>query len=145
MLKARDAHTEIKVEFMTAKSATSRSFGLLIAAALAAVGGLRYWTHGTGYVAWLATAAFFAAVALLMPRILYPLKRLWLKLSELLQTVMSPILLGLIFVFSVLLTAIIVRLLRKDVMALKHDPAAASYWVRRPASGPTAESLRNQY
>jgi len=130
---------------MSAKSATNRSFGLLIAGALALVGCVHYWTRGTGYVPWLGTAAFFVAVGLLMPRILYPLKRAWLKLGTVLQAVISPILLGLIFVFSVLSTGLVVRLFRKDVLALKHDPAAASYWVKRDPPGPSPDSLSNQY
>ena len=130
---------------MKAKSAANRSFGLLIACALAFVGGWHYWTRGTDYVAWLGTAAFFFAVALLMPRILFPLKRLWLKLGTLLQIIMSPILLGLIFVFSVLTTGFVVRLFRKDVLALKQNPAAASYWVKRRTPAPSPDSLRNQY
>lgn len=130
---------------MNARSATNRSFGLLIAGALALVGGLHYWTRGMGYLPWLGAAAFFVAIALLMPRILYPLKRLWLKLGTVLQAVVSPILLGLIFVFSVVSTGLVVRLFRKDVLALKHDPAAASYWVKRTPLGPSPESLKNQY
>lgn len=130
---------------MNAKSATNRSFGLLIAGALALIGGVHYWTSGMGYVPWLVSAAVFAAIALLMPRILYPLKRLWLKLGTALQFVMSPILLGLIFALSVVSTGLVVRLFRKDVLALKHDPAAASYWVKRTPSGPSPESLKNQY
>lgn len=130
---------------MKAKSATNKSFGLLIAGALALVGGLHYWTSGMGYLPWLGAASFFLAIALLMPRILYPLKRLWLKLGTVLQAVMSPILLGLIFVFSVVSTGLVVRLFRKDVLALKHDPAAASYWVKRAPPGPSPDSLKNQY
>ena len=55
------------------------------------------------------------------------------------------ILLGLIFVFSVLTTGLVVRLLRKDVLALKQDPSAASYWVKRATPAPSPDSLRNQY
>ena len=130
---------------MASKSATNRSFGLLICGALAVVGFWHLWSRGTDYIAWLGAAAVFAAIALSMPRILYPLKRLWLKLGHLLQIVVSPVLLALIFVFSVVTTGLIVRLLRKDVLGLKHDPAAASYWVKRANPELSPDSLKNQY
>jgi hypothetical protein len=131
--------------FMKATSATNRSFGLLIAGVLAVAGIWHYWARGADYISWLGAAAFFVAIAIVMPRILHPLKRLWLKLGAVLQIVMSPILLALIFVFSVLTTGLVVRLLRKDVLALKHDPAAASYWVKRANPALSPDSLKNQY
>jgi hypothetical protein len=130
---------------MHSKPASSRSFGLLIAAVLAFVGGLQYWGAGDGAVVWLVAAAFFLAVSLLMPRLLLPLKRLWLRLGSLLHRIISPLVLGFLYVFSILLVGSLARAFRKELLALRLDAAAASYWIRRDPPGPSPESLRNQF
>lgn len=130
---------------MRSKPASNRSFGFLIVAVLAFVGALRFWAAHEGYVAWLIAAAFFLGVSLLMPRLLFPLKRLWLKLGAVLHVIISPIVLGLLYVFAILLVGSLVRIFGKDLLSLKKDAAAASYWIRRDPPGPSPESLTNQF
>jgi hypothetical protein len=130
---------------MQSKSASNRSFGLLIAAVLALVGVLQYWVAGESQVAWFVVAAFFLAVSLAMPRVLLPLKRLWLKLGSLLHHIISPIVLAFLYVFSILLIGSLARLFGKEFLSLKRDTAAASYWIRRDPPGPSPQSLRNQF
>jgi Saxitoxin biosynthesis operon protein SxtJ len=130
---------------MQAKTASSRSFGLLITFALTLVGGLSYWHGGDGSAAWFVAAALFLAVSLAMPRLLLPLKRLWLRLGSVLHTVMSPIILGLLYLFSIVTVGLLVRVFGKDLLSLRRDAAAASYWIRREPPGPSRESLRNQF
>jgi hypothetical protein len=130
---------------MQSKPASSRSFGFLIAAVLALVGGFRYWAGREWYVAWLMAAAFFLGVSLVMPRLLLPLKRLWLKLGAVLHAVVSPVALGFLYVSSILLIGSLARMFGKELLSLQKDAAAASYWIRRDPPGPTPESLRNQF
>jgi hypothetical protein len=130
---------------MRSKSASNRSFGLLIAVVLALVGGLQYWVAREGYVAWLVVAVFFLAVSLVMPRLLLPLKRLWLKLGSLLHHIISPVVLAFLYVFSILLVGSLARVFRKELLSLRLDAAASSYWIKRHPPGPSPESLRNQF
>jgi hypothetical protein len=130
---------------MRSKSASNRSFGLLIAVVLALVGGLQYWVAREGYVAWLVVAVFFLAVSLVMPRLLLPLKRLWLKLGSLLHHIISPVVLAFLYVFSILLVGSLARVFRKELLSLRLDAAASSYWIKRDPPGPSPESLRNQF
>ena len=130
---------------MRTKPTSNRSFGFLIAAVLAFVGVLQYWAAGEGHVAWLMAAAFFLAVSLAMPRLLLPLKRLWLKFGSVLHVVISPIVLGLLYVFSIVLIGSLARLFGKELLSLKRDAAATSYWIRRDPPGPSPDSLRNQF
>ena len=130
---------------MRSKPASSRSFGFLIAAVLACVGALQYWVAGAGHVVWLVVAALFLGVALVMPRLLAPLKRLWLKLGALLHVIINPIVLGFLYVFSIVLVGSLARLFGKEMLSLKRDPAATSYWIKRDPPGPTPELLRQQF
>src|SRR5437868_7096032 len=98
---------------MQTKTASSRSFGLLIAAALALAGGLAYWNRHTG-LGWLVAAGLFFALAVTMPRLLAPLKYLWLAFGHVLHVAISPILLGLLYVVSICSVGLMARLFGKD-------------------------------
>jgi hypothetical protein len=129
---------------MRSKTASNRSFGLLIAAVLALIAALQ-WGRGGAALAWLIPAGFFLVVAIAMPRLLLPLKRLWLKLGAVLHLVISPIVLGFLYVFSIVTVGSLARLFGKDLLSLKRDAAATSYWIRREPPGPSAHSLKNQF
>jgi Saxitoxin biosynthesis operon protein SxtJ len=129
---------------MRSKTASNRSFGLLIAAVLALIAALQSG-RGGAILAWLMAAAFFLVVAIAMPRLLLPLRRLWLKLGSILHRVISPIVLGILYVFSIVTVGLLTRLVGKDLLSLKRDAAATSYWVRREPPGPSPHSLRNQF
>jgi hypothetical protein len=130
---------------MRSRTASSRSFGYLIAAVLALVGGLHYWAQGQGHIGWFVAAVPFLAIAIAMPRLLLPLKRLWLKLGHVLHAVVSPVILGALYVFSIVSVGLLLKLFGKDILSLKRNPTATSYWIRREPPGPDAASLRNQF
>jgi hypothetical protein len=126
------------------KVASSRSFGLLLAAVFLVVAALSYWSHGHAYAYWGTSAAILLAIALAMPRVLAPLKRLWLKLGKLLHLVVSPLILSAIYVLVFIPVGAIIRLFGKDLLSLKRDRVATSYWIGR-AGGPAPESLKDQF
>jgi len=127
------------------KVASSRSFGLLFAAFFLIIGAINYWAQGHWYVFWAVLAAMFLAVALMMPRVLAPAKRLWLKFGKLLNRVVSPVVLGLVYLLAIVPVGALTRLFGKDLLSLRHDPAAGSYWIRRDLGGPAPESLKGQF
>ena len=114
---------------------SDRSFGLVFAGFFAIVA-LLPATHG-GAVRWwaLALAAAFAAVAFAVPRLLHPLNRAWYALGMLLHHVVNPIILAFMFYGAILPMALLLRLLGKDLLRLKREPQAASYWIPREPPG----------
>jgi hypothetical protein len=130
---------------MRPKTASSRSFGFLVAAVLALIGGLDYWAGRERFVPWLAAAGVFLAVALAMPRLLLPLKRLWLKLGRILHVVTSPIIVGVLYLSSIVPVGLLARLFGADLLSMKRDAAAATYWIKRDPPGPAPDSLRKQF
>lgn len=127
------------------RTASSRSFGLLLAAAFLIVAGLSYWAHGRAYLYWGMSAAAILAISLVMPRVLSPLKRLWLKLGKLLHVIVSPLILSAVYLLVFIPVGAIIRLFGKDLLAMKRDPAATSYWIERAPGGLTPESLKDQF
>jgi hypothetical protein len=130
------------------KTASSRSFGLLLAVVLLIIAALSYWVHGRAqghaYVYWGSAGTLLLVLALAMPRVLAPLKRLWLALGRLLHVIASPVILTAVYFLVFIPVGAIIRLFRKDLLSLRHDPSAASYWIARTSS-PTPESLKDQF
>jgi hypothetical protein len=125
-------------------TASSRSFGLLIAALLGLLAVLNYWSGKHGYVYWGGAAVVFLAIALAMPRILAPLKRLWLRLGHVFHRVVGPPVLALTYVVAIVPVGLLVQMFGLDLLGTRRNNSAASYWRSR-AGGPAPESLRDQF
>jgi predicted membrane metal-binding protein len=129
-------------------TSSDRSFGNVFAVVFAIIGlwpvlfgdtarGARWWS--------LAIAAAFLAVALIRPEVLAPLNRLWTKFGLLLNRIVSPLVMGLLFFLVITPFALVMRLTGKDLLRLKRDPEAESYWIPREPPGPSPETIKNQY
>ena len=98
---------------------------------------LRWWA--------LVIAGSFLAVTLVYPPALRPLNRLWFLFGMLLSRVVTPIVMGLLFVLTVVPTGMVMRLRGHDLMRLRLDRQAKSYWLVREPPGPAPETMRKQY
>jgi hypothetical protein len=124
---------------------SDRSFGLVMAAALAAVTLLNVWHAGRLWPWTGGLAALFLVTGLLRPSVLNPLNRIWLKFGLLLHSVVNPVVMALLFYGTVLPTGLVMRMLGKDLLRLKRQPDAASYWIVRQPPGPSPETMRDQF
>jgi len=140
-------HSSHEVFFRDEKvvAGSDRSFGLVMAAALAAVTSLNAWHLGRLWPWTGGLAALLLAAALLRPAILHPLNMIWLKFGLLLHRVVNPVLMALIFYGTVLPTGLVMRMMGKDLLRLKRQPGADSYWIVRKPPGPSPETMRDQF
>jgi hypothetical protein len=83
------------------------------------------------------------SITLTIPRILDPLKRLWLRFGGLLHIVVSPVVLALFFYTIVTPIGVCLRLLGKDPLRLKRGQA--SYWIERDPPGPEPRTMTEVY
>ncbi|SJZ89910.1 hypothetical protein SAMN02745126_02771 [Enhydrobacter aerosaccus] len=127
------------------KAGSDRGFGLVFAGFFALVSGLSWWRGHAGWHWTLPLAVAFLLVALVYPRILNPLNRLWLKFGLLLYKVVNPIVLGLLFFLTITPIGLLMRAGGKDFLRLKLDRGARSYWIDRTPPGPPPQSMRNQF
>ena len=127
------------------KGSSDRSFGIVFAVVFALIG-LWPFLFG-GLVRWwsLAIALGFAAVTVARPGLLAPLNRLWFKFGLLLNSIVSPIVMGLLFYLIITPFALFMRLTGKDLLHLRRDPEAASYWIQREPPGPAPDTIKNQF
>jgi hypothetical protein len=124
-----------------------RRFGLLIGLLLIGLGLWLGWQTHPAARAWCLVAGL---VALLLSWIAPSLLRwpylIWMTIGLFLGTIVSTLLLTLLFFFLVTPIALIARLLGKDFLALKLVRNGSSYWKRRePAQQPEPARYERQF
>lgn len=124
---------------------SDRSFGVVMAVALAAITLLNAWHSGRLWPWTGGLAALFLGAALLRPSILHPLNLIWSRFGLLLHKVVNPIVMALLFYGTVLPTGLVMRMMGRDLLRLKRQPDADSYWVVRQPPGPSPETMKDQF
>ncbi len=127
------------------QGSSDRSFGFVFTGFFALVGGVKLYTGHAWALYWFAGAATFLAAALLAPRILAPLNRLWMKFALLLYAVMNPLTMALLFFLVVTPIGVVMRLAGKDFLRKRLEPDASSYWLPRDPPGPAPDSMKQQF
>ncbi|MBI3471788.1 MAG: hypothetical protein HY013_10570 [Candidatus Solibacter usitatus] len=127
------------------KGSSDRSFGLVFTAFFGIYGLWPLWKGGAPRLWSLALSGAFLALALIAPAVLHPLNLLWTKLGLLLARITNPIVTGLMFYVIFTPAALAMRLMGKDLLRLRPDPDADSYWIPRQPPGPPPETMRNQF
>jgi len=120
---------------MTRKTDTAqlRKFGLLVGGIFCAIGLWPAVIRGAGPRSWALGAAVLLLVpALLAPRVLTPVYRIWMTVGEALGWINTRILLGVVFYGLITPMGLIRRLRTEDPMHRRHDPGAESYRVPKP-------------
>jgi hypothetical protein len=142
--RASGTHERLVVDEVVTGS-SNRAFGFTFAIVFAFLGSwplvksrpVRGWA--------LFVAAVFLLVALAAPRVLSPLRGLWLKFGLLLHACMSPIIMSLVFYTTVTPMGIVGRVLGWDPLRLRFDRDALTYWIERDPPGPTPDTMPRQF
>jgi hypothetical protein len=124
---------------------SDRQFGIVFALVFAIIaiwplpfgGSARAWSA--------AVAVVFLGIALFAPRLLSPLNRVWFYFGIALHHLINPLLMGIIYYLAVVPTAFVLKMRGKDLLRLKLEPGARSYWVAREPPGPPPSTMTRQY
>jgi hypothetical protein len=76
--------------------------------------------------------------------LLSPLNIVWYKLGLLLGTIVSPVILGIIFFAFITPVSLITRFFGRDTLFVKRSKTK-TYWIKREPEGPQSESYKNQF
>jgi hypothetical protein len=123
------------------KISSNRSFGIVFFIVFLLIA-LYPLLKGNDLRIWSLLISFiFLALGLINSKILTPLNKLWFKFGLLLGRFISPLIMGIIFFVVVTPIAIIMRLLKKDLLNLKYNKKE-TYWIDK--SGPKSK-MKNQF
>ena len=113
------------------KISSNRSFGLVFFVVFLIVA-LWPLKSGEDIRIWsLALSIIFFSLGILNSKLLTPLNKLWFKFGILLGSIVSPIVMGIVFFLVVTPTSIIMRLLGKDLLKKNKIKSASTYWIKR--------------
>src|SRR6266446_3062583 len=124
---------------------SDRRFGLVAAVFLILLGCLPVVVGGRPRMWALVGAVAFSVTALVSPMILGPVHRLMQRLGRLVQMLMSPIALAVLFFVVIAPFGLLMRRLGHDPLCRQFEPGLETYWIKRPLGGPAPESMRNQF
>ena len=123
------------------KISSNKSFGLVFFCFFLIIsfypiidgGKLRYWSLTLSFI--------FLILGLLNSSILSPLNRLWYKFGLILGSIVSPVVMGVVFFIVITLSSLIMKILGKDVLNLK-KVKSNTYWIEKKESKST---MKNQF
>lgn len=124
---------------------SDRNFGYVFCVVFGAIGAWQI-LHGRGW-GWsmMAISGGFLAAAILAPRLLAPLNKIWFQFGLLLHRLINPIVMGLLFFGCIMPIGLIMRAMGKRPLNLSFEKDNPSYWTQRNPPGPNGESFKNQF
>ena len=127
------------------KPSSNRTFGLVFAAFFLIVAILPAMRGHAVRVWALVASGVFLLTSLATPCILAPLNRAWTALGALLQAVVNPLVLAVLFYLVFTPFGWILRRTGKDFLRLRPAPYAPTYWIPRSPPGPAPKSMTRQF
>jgi hypothetical protein len=130
------------------KGSSDRGFGLTVGGILLLIAAVRTWLqegYGAIELALGAVGLCLVVLALVRAQSLAGLNRGWTELGLLLFKVVNPVVLGLIYLTTIVPIGVVMRAFGHDPLRLKRDPQASTYWVRREPPGPAPETMIHQF
>ena len=113
------------------KISSNRSFGLVffVIFLIVALWPLKYeedirlWS--------LVLSIIFFILGIFNSKLLTPLNKLWFKFGILLGSIVSPLIMGLVYFFVVTPIGVFMRFLGKDLLKMSKVKSTSTYWIKR--------------
>jgi hypothetical protein len=121
---------------------SERSTGLVFAGVVLIVA--YFWrANASVFIVALGAAVVLTIVSLLRPSLLRPLNVAWFKFGLLLNKIVSPVVMLVLFAVVIVPFGLVMQL-RADPLRKRRQPDAKSYWIERDDSTPKS-SMANQF
>ncbi|MCL5038022.1 MAG: SxtJ family membrane protein [Chloroflexi bacterium] len=123
----------------------NRKFGLVLGAAFILLGALLYWREKSFWPYIAAFGALLIISGLLIPGLLGPVRSGWMAFAHFIGTIMTSVIMFIMFYLVVTPIAIVYRLFNHDPLKLKFDPGTKSYWIKREHAGIEPSRYKHQF
>ena len=87
-------------------------------------------------------AIIFLILGLMNSKLLTPLNKLWFKFGLFLGSIVSPIVMGIVFFLVITPTGLVMKIMGKDLLNKKKDNDKKSYWINRSK---TKSTMKQQF
>ncbi len=116
-----------------------RKFGAVMAVGFAIIAAITFWRgHEPAWQILAGISGFFLVFGLILPRVLRPIEWVWMKFAHVLGIVMTYVIVTLTFFLVMTPMGLMLRLFGKDLLSLKLNKSAASYWLKVDPEGPSS-------
>ena len=123
------------------KIGTNKSFGIVFFVVFIIIS-LYPLLHEENIRVWsLIISIIFLVLGLFNSKLLNPLNKIWFKFGLLLGKIISPLIMGIIFFFVVTPIAILMKILRKDLLNLNFNNDK-TYWIKKTEP---KSKMKNQF
>ena len=110
---------------------SNRSFGLLFFVVFLIIGFWPLKNSENLNIYFLTASVIFLLLGLINSKLLSPLNKSWIKLGEILGTIIAPIVMVLVYFVILTPVSLIVRIFGKDLLGLKFLKDKETYWIKR--------------
>ena len=144
MINKSDLHEDFKREHKI-QVGSPRVFGIVFCIVFLAIAKWPLTNEGNVHLWSIIIAGLFLLLAIFIPDSLQPLNRMWFRFGLLLHKVVNPIIMGLLFFFTITPIAVIFRLIGKDPLNRNFDQKLETYWIERNPKELTSDSMKKQF
>ena len=123
------------------KLPTNRNFGIVFFLFFLFISLWQFSNDKTLSYWFLIISIIFLILGLLNAKILTPINKTWIKFGEILGSIVSPIVMAIIFFGIVTPIGLFLKLIGKDVLKLKQDKKN-TYWIEKDNSN---NNMKNQF
>ena len=124
------------------KTSSNRNFGLVFFFVFLIVS-LWPLLNGEPFRIWsIVIAIIFLILGLMNSKLLTPLNKLWFKFGLFLGSIVSPIIMGIVFFLVITPTGFVMKIMGKDLLNKKKDNDKKSYWINRSK---TKSTMKQQF
>jgi len=128
--------------FFKTKNPSEKKFGLFFALIFFLISIYLFYINNNYYSFTLLVGFAFFVTSLFFNSLLKVPNMLWMKLGFVLNIIVSPVIMFLIFLFTFFPIGIFLKILRIDIIGLKYNKSLDSYWIERKED---IQSLRKLY
>lgn len=124
------------------KVGSNKQFGYVFAALFFILSVSSYPIRSKIRILLIVASILTVAVTLLNPQLLTKPNRLWAHFGQILNKIISPVILGVLFFIIFTPMSLILKICRKDILDLKIDKSKNTYWLKSPSQD---SSMKDQF
>jgi len=131
-----------KKNLVLTEKAELRKFGLIVGCIFLALGLAPILKGKDSNFFLISPAIILIFLAVILPKILLPFYKVWMRLGKALGKINSFIVLSLIFYFVLTPLGIVKKAFKIDLEKFSHKTNKISYWIKKPPSNPKDKMKR---